>query len=213
MKAGIATVPRLWPGSTIVCLAGGPSLTPEDVNYCRGKARVIAINDAYRLAPWADVLYACDAAWWNYHKGVMSFAGLKYSITAPRDNPWHVQILRNDGPQGICTNPTGLRVGSNSGYQAINLAVHLGASRILLLGYDMSVAPGGRVHWFGNHPRPLKQNSSYSGFLAKFPSMVDPLKSLGVSVVNCSRRTALKTFPREPLETALPVAELEAASV
>jgi len=28
---------------------------------------VLAINDAYRLAPWADWLYACDDRWWRFH--------------------------------------------------------------------------------------------------------------------------------------------------
>jgi len=45
------SVPRLWPGETFVCLASGPSLTQADVDYCRGKARVIAIKDVLHLAP------------------------------------------------------------------------------------------------------------------------------------------------------------------
>ena len=45
-------VSRLWPGSTVVCIGSGPSLTPEDVAYVRGKARVIAINRSVDLAPW-----------------------------------------------------------------------------------------------------------------------------------------------------------------
>src|SRR5690606_8383467 len=38
---GARAVPRRWPNSTVVCLASGPSLTPEDVAFCRGKAPVI----------------------------------------------------------------------------------------------------------------------------------------------------------------------------
>lgn len=52
---------------TIVCVASGESLTRADVNYCRGKARVLAINDNYRIAPWADWLYACDGRWWDVY--------------------------------------------------------------------------------------------------------------------------------------------------
>lgn len=210
----MATVPKLWPGSTIVCIGGGPSLTPADVDYCRGKARVIAINDAYRLAPWADVLYASDVAWWKKHNGVMTFAGLKYGAIAPATNPWHVQALRNDGPSGLCLNPNGLRVGGNSGYQAINLAVHLGAARILLLGYDMSREGKngkGRSHWFGEHPKGLAGNSPYVAWLGQFPTLVAPLKQLGVVVINCTRRTVLTTFPQRPLEVALPALEAELA--
>lgn len=208
MSSG-ATVPKLWPGSTIVCLGGGPSLTQADVDLCRGRARVIAINDAYKLAPWADVLYACDDRWWDWHKGVKSFTGLKYSMTAKTGKWPNVQRLRNDGPHGLCLTPTGLRTGRNGGYQAINLAVHLGAARILLLGYDMERS-GGKSHWFGEHPKGSTP-SPYQSFLQIFPSIAEPLKKLGIEVVNCSRRSALKTFPLRPLEEMLPAHELAEA--
>lgn len=209
MKGG-ATVPKLWPGSTVVCLGGGPSLTQADVDACRGRARVIAINDAYKLAPWADVLYACDDKWWAWHKGVPSFTGLKYSITAPVGKWPGVQRLRNDGPQGLCLTPNGLRTGRNGGYQAINLAVHLGAATIVLLGYDMARSSG-KSHWFGEHPKGSTP-SPYTSFLQAFPALVDPLKKLGIQVVNCSRLTALKTFPCRPLEDVLPAMPVEVAS-
>ena len=74
-------VPRLWPDATVVCIGSGPSLTAEDVDYCRGRAKVIAINNAYQLAPWSDVLYACDGAWWDWHQGAPDFGGIKVSST------------------------------------------------------------------------------------------------------------------------------------
>ena len=48
----VVRVPRLWPGETVAILGGGPSLTPADVDFCRDKARVIAIKEAHRLAPY-----------------------------------------------------------------------------------------------------------------------------------------------------------------
>lgn len=204
-----ASVPKLWPGETVVCIGGGPSLTPEDVNYCRGKARVLAINDAIKLAPWADLLYACDGRWWEMHKGVKSFEGLKYGMTVNTKKWADVLKLRNDGLDGLCLDPTGLRTGRNSGYQAINLCAHLGASRILLLGYDMK-RHGGKGHWFGDYkgwtPSPYQQ------FLQAFPTLVEPLKALGIEVINCTRTTALTVFPRMTIEEALPAMVLEAAS-
>lgn len=202
-------IARIWPESTVVCIGGGPSLTPADVDLCRGRAKVIAVNDAYRLCPWADVLYAADYSWWRRHDGVPTFPGLKYSIRPnaakawPQPNPWGVTVLRNDGVDGLCRAPDGLRTGKNSGYQAINLAVHLGATRILLLGYDMQ-ARGLQTHWFGDHT-PGALPPPFSLFLKFFPTLVTPLRDLGVEVINCTRRTALQTFPRHPLEQALGV--------
>lgn len=195
-----ATVPRLWPDATVVLLGGGPSLTPADVDACRGRARVVAINDAYRLAPWADVLYACDAQWWAWHRGVPSFTGRKYSID-PRAAHWPgVQILRNTGELGLEDAPDGLRTGGNSGYQAINLAVHLGAARILLLGYDLQ-ATGGRHHWFGAHPN--RTPPPLAAFRRHFAALIDPLRARGIPIVNCTPTTALEAFPRSTLAAAL----------
>lgn len=198
-------VPRLWPGATVVCIGGGPSLTVEDVEFVRNKARVIAINDAYKLAPWAEVLYAADARWIDWHDGVPSFEGLKYSIeggqvAATTRQGW--RVLRNTAPVGLELDPSGLGAGFDSGYQALNLAVHLGARRILLLGYDMGLAVDGRSHWFGEHPAPTDP-SLYSYMREAFASLVEPLAALGIEVINCSRRTALAVFPRASLSTAL----------
>lgn len=211
-----ASVPKLWPGSTIVCIGGGPSLTPADVDACRGRARVIAINDAYKLAPWADVLYACDGKWWGWHKQALKFPGLKFAIDCSSSKYPGVQCLRVEAKLGLSRHPERLCTGDNSGYQAINLAVLLGAQRILLLGYDMARGPKGQSHWFGEHPGGVNGRppapSPYHKFLQAFPSLVEPLKQLGVEVVNCTRKTALTVFPQRPLEEMLPAHELQEAA-
>lgn len=196
------SVPVLHPGGTVLCIGGGPSLTTADVERCRGRvAGAIAINDAYRLAPWADVLYAADERWWTWHQGAPDFTGRKYSLQ-PGAARWPgVQVLQNTGDDGLETEPTGLKTGRNGGYQAINLAVHLGAVRVLLLGYDMGPDATGRTHWFGDHPQRIE--SPYATFLAKFERMVTPLSQLGIEVFNCSRRTALTVFPCRSLDEVL----------
>lgn len=187
---------------TFVLIGGGPSLTRDDVDAVRGHARVIAINDAYTLAPWADALYAADRKWIDWHDGVPSFHGPKYSIES-HDTTTRPEwtVLRNTGFDGLETDPSGLRTGFNSGYQAINLAVHLGARRIILLGYDMMISRDGLSHWFGDHPD--KSVSPYLQMREAFTTLRAPLSDLGVDVVNCSRWTALDVFPRAPLQIAL----------
>lgn len=208
MTAAPVVVPRLWPGDTVVILGGGSSLTPADVEFCRGKARVIAIKEAHSLAPWADVLYAADAKFWSFYEGVPSFTGPKYSIEQDPGQPatdWSrwpdVQVLRNAGPFGLELDPTALRSGCNSGYQAVNLAYHLaGPTKIVLLGFDMWTAPDGRQNWFGYHP--LHTPSPYPVFLHAFQTIAQPLKDAGVEVINASRFTVMNTFPRVDLEEA-----------
>jgi hypothetical protein len=188
-----------------VVIATGPSLTAEDVDYCRGKARVIAINDAYTLAPWADALYATDAKWWHWHHGVPSFTGAKWSM---EHSAWgthrvlytDVQRLRNTGAGALEHNPTGLRNGRNSGFAAINLAVHYGAGRIVLLGYDMQPS-GGKSHFFGEHPN--KQKSPYPQFRNTMATLVKPLAKMGIEIVNCSVNSVLTCFPKADLRQTL----------
>lgn len=203
----MVSVPKLWPGATIVCIGGGPSLTVDDVASVRGRARVIAINDAYRLAPWADVLYGCDGKFWKWQHRlhadkIAAFQGLKFGLTHEAKKWPGVQILANTGNEGLELANTGLRNGRNSGYQAINLAVHLGARRIVLLGYDMAIGDDGRTHWFGDHPD--RGRSPYRVFRPLFATLVQPLQDLGIDIINCSRRTKLVCFPQQTLETALP---------
>lgn len=203
-------VPKLWPGCTMVILGGGPSLTPEDVErvgLVRDRTawspncavRVLAIKEAYLLAPWADVLYACDHSWWRYYNGAPTFTGLKYTLEAP--TPGVVQ-LQNTGDAGLELEPTGLRTGHNSGFQAINLAVHLGATRVLLVGYDCWAGSDGRQTWYQTKRPHL--TSPYPVFMQSFGTIVEPLKAAGVEVVNCSRFTVLRAFPCRPLEEVLP---------
>lgn len=206
------TVDRCWPGATVICVGTGPSLTRVDVESCRGQARVIAINDAHRYAPWADVLYAADANWWIAHHGVPSFAGEKYMTMSPTPDGERIVIpgvrrLRPGPYRGLSLKADrlclGLAGGCNSGYQAINLAVLMGAAKILLLGYDMQQDANRRSHFFGKHPAPLCNASPYELMAKAFLDLVDPLAALGITILNCTRETALTAFERQPLEMAL----------
>ena len=91
--------------------------------------------------------------------------------------------------------------GSNSGYQAINLAYLLGADRIILLGYDMQ-RTGGQGHFFGDHPKGLT-NGHYEGFIPRFTDLARDLGNEGVDVINCTRETALHQFRREDFDSCI----------
>lgn len=202
-------IPRVWPGSTVVCIASGPSLTQEDVDYVRGKAKVIVVNSSYQMAPWADLLYACDARWWKWNRGATSFTGLKFALTKESGKWPGVRVLEKTGVEGLETKKSALRTGGNSGYQVINLAVHMGASRIVLLGYDMQRGPKGEEHWHPDYPN--RSRSPYNMFVRHYGTLVDPLREIGVDVINCTRRTAIQCFPRQSLVSVFEPAGIETA--
>ena len=198
------TAPRLWPGETVCCLGSGPSLTAAQCERARGRARVIACNDSWRLAPWADVLYGCDWRWWRKHAGVPAFAGVKVTISnslGHLDDYPDINVIENTGTEGLDTRPNGIRTGRNSGYQAINLAVHMGAALVVLLGYDMKAAADGRLHFFGDHEDwPTRPTIFENVFVPQFKTLLSPLRDLGVEVVNCTPDSALTVFHMKHLD-------------
>lgn len=215
------------PCGTVAILASGPSLAAEDVSYVRGKATVIAVNDAVLLASdppvhdwkgydaatsWADVLYSSDPQWWASHKWVKGFAGVRVMVDPIRAHKNYkppcedhgVRVLKNTGKQGVEFSPEGLRTQINSGGAAINLAVHLlathqGVKRVVLLGYDMG--PQGKRYHFHDEK---KTYSAYEVFIANIGTMAEPLAKAGIQVFNCSRVTKLACFPRMALADAWP---------
>ena len=181
-------------------LAGGPSLSQSDVDLTKGRV-VIAINDSYQLAPWADYHYFCDKKWWNWHKDredYKSFQGIRITQDTI-DEPGVIKV-QGKHEQGISESPEVIHYGSNSGFQALNMAYLLGASRILLLGYDMKIAKSGKAHWFGDHPDKIR--SGYQSWWSNFSIAADQMKGKA-EVINCSPDTALICFKKMSLESAL----------
>lgn len=203
--------------TTIVCVASGPSLTAEDVAWCRGRARVLAINNNYVMAPWADWLYAGDYQWWRCHlRGshghkswlplLEGFAGERWTLDKKAAEEFglkHVQDASGPNkPMRLCKDAGFVYNGANSGFAAINLAYHFGAERIILLGYDMQKTDG-LGHWFGDHPPELSSAADFPAFRSFFPLLAADLAEAGVRVVNCSRQTALECFRRSTVQEEL----------
>lgn len=189
-----------WACNTAVCIASGPSLTREDVETARTLPAIFyAVNDCHRIAPWAHVLYAADLAFWRHYDGVPEFAGQRWSVD-PRAARWGVRHMPGSDLLVWGSSPGPIAHGGNSGFQAINLAARQGARRIILLGYDMGVEPSGPRHWFGEHPAKISRGSDYENWIKHFDRAAPLIASDGVEVINCSRRTALKCFPRATIE-------------
>lgn len=230
-----SVVERGWLGGTAVVIGGGPSLTPEQVELVRlskhegGVTGVIAVNDAYLMAPWADILYGADVRWWQWQeKGIprpligltaeqaliayRAFPGQRCSIqhgdplvgTQITDDAVH--LLRNknfpDHGLGLSIDQGALVTGRNSGFQALNLATLAGVKRVLLLGIDGRFGVDGRSHWFGEHPSPM-QPEVYEAMRKAFSAAEAAIIEIGVEVINCSPGSGIDSFPKQRLEECL----------
>lgn len=179
-----------------VIVAGGPSVQPDDVAYCQGKAFVIAINDSWELAPWADMLYAADYGWWLRHPNAHAFPNLKVACKNENSAKFGATVLKSQGYLGWSDDPRSVFDGGHSGYQAIQVAAHY-AKTILLLGYDLK-ASNGRNNWYDN-----RKTKPFQRWLDTYATLASAARSRNITIVNCSRDTALTVFPRHPLREVL----------
>lgn len=190
----LESVEPRWQGECCIVVAPGPSLTPDVAEACRGD-RVIAVNDAYRRVPFADVLYACDARWWGVHGHCRGFAGEKWSSHGRGNEKlreaglYGLTVVHGDNGKGFSLDPELIHYGGNGGFQAVNLAILFGACRIVLVGFDMHGS-----HFFGHHPKPLRNTTNFEKYIKTFEDAAKMLPA-HIQIVNGTPGSALKCFP------------------
>lgn len=194
-----------WSGQAAVIVGSGASATAERVAQLRGRVRVIVVNTSYQLAPWADVLYACDLKWWDWHKGAPEFSGLKVCHemkAAERYRLNRVDLTQDEEIKSkLSVVPGVLGRGGNSGYHAFNLALpyQFGADRVGLLGLDFC----GR-RWHGPHPNGREQAAdTLERWRVTFDAAAGDARALGADVVNLSPISSLTAYPKLSIEEAM----------
>jgi len=173
---------------------------------CEGKARVITVNNSFKLYPDADILYACDYAWWEHHKGAPDFSGLKLSIDCKAvSRPWGVRqvgINKKDDRLELVRRGT-VGWAGNGGFHALNLAVQMHPGKIVLVGFDMRIDHG--LHWHGAHPSGMNNPSRRN--VERWRRCIDDaaavISRLGISVINASPISALQEYEKMTFEEAL----------
>ena len=197
----------------VVVAATGPSLTADVAAKVRRarwpeeRIRVVAVNDAYRLLPYADILYACDERWWRFHIESVAkmFHGERWTTHEEKSESnnkraippeWGIKAVAGAGQPGFSTDGAVVHYGSNSGFQAVNLAILKGATRVILVGFDMR----GKGHFFGDHPEPLHNRTNYSDFVREFRAAA---RRCTVPILNATPGSGLDCWPIVTLEEAL----------
>lgn len=196
-----------WAGETAVIVATGPSANAEPLEQYKGKARFFVIKGSWRLAPWADALYGLDRGWWLANDGARKFNGLKFSPSPSACKVFGLQYVKLRPRAEILTAEKGVigcglrEGGGHSGFQAVNLAVQFGVKRILLVGFDMSLANGD--HWSADKGVAKADRKRTENWRVAMDGCVDQFDRLGVEVVNCTMASALTAYRKLPLSQAL----------
>lgn len=153
---------------------------------------MIVANTTFRIAPWADLLFAMDRQWWDVHKEevALTFRGERVSSNTVASK-YQVKKMTADK----------LKTFQNSGAGCVSLAVLSGAEKVIMLGYDCQKTEG-QAHWHGDHPKGLGNAGSIDKWPGKFKLLAAHINGKA-KVINASRVTALDMFERQPLEQAL----------
>jgi hypothetical protein len=198
-----------WSGQTAVIIGTGPSAKDAPLDQARGLARAIAIKGAWKLAPWASLLYGLDKGWWLANHGVPDFKGLKVTPSPTAARVFGLRQVSLKARAEILTGETGvlgcgLRTGGgHSGFQAINLAIQFGARKIVLVGFDMTLSNG--AHWNSDYRGVSKPDAGrVKSWRVALDGCAEQFKSLGVEVVVVGP-SALTAYPKMSLAEALGV--------
>lgn len=207
----LRTIEPRWRNELCIVIATGPSLTIEVAEYIaqhRNGNRCIAINSAYERAAHADICYACDAKWWIAYRGAEGFAGERWSSHHPTGDRkievaerYGINLVAGYRQNSFSMKPDTIHYGSNSGFQAVNLAILLGAKPIILVGFDMRKVDGKR-HYFGDYKFGLRNGDLYQSWAQIFETAAKSLPP-EVQIINATPGSALTCFPMRRLEDVL----------
>jgi len=214
--------PKIWKNGECYILGGGPSIPevfdiPESlVRAVRKKEKdlstfspymepihdkhVIAVNSAYKLGNWIDVIFFGDKTWYLDNRyNLAKIPRIKvtcspYFRTAIREE--QIKFIARDSKKlGLSDKPTTLCWNYNSGACAIDLAIHFGVKRIYLLGFDMqNKAKTGNSHWHAEYSN-RKKDPPYKRHLQGFPSIAKIASQRDIEIINISTNTAITEFP------------------
>ena len=193
------TVPRdAWKGERCFILGGGPSLKEVDIASLRGRGRVIAINCAYLLAPWADMVYFADRDFYKWNRDRLdAYEGDLIVSRHTHPGARHdIKVMKSTKLVPLSRDPAKVG-GHDSGSNALNIAFLLGCDPIVLLGFDMR--PG---NWHDLHEKAQK-NDFATKFMPYFHRMAPELERDGVTVLNATPGSALTCFPMVSLDDVL----------
>jgi hypothetical protein len=229
-------VPRIW--NEVWIIGGGPSITEQfdipkqivqkvinggsiseysDYMNAIHEKHIIGINVAFMLGDWIDWVFFGDTGFYlKYARMLAGFSGLKISCSPKTKSVnWIKYLERSSGAFGISDKPYKVCWNGNSGAAAISVAVHAGAKRIVLLGFDMNLGENNIQHFHGMYrggarpPSPKRIRGvervilPFNRHLKGFPAIARDAKRLGVEILNASPRSRIDVFRKVSVKEIL----------
>lgn len=197
-------IPREWAGERCFVLCNGESIRTQRKQIPKLQGRIIAIKEAVRLRPNADVLFVAAEKTVDIVPDLLRIFTGQYVIArnkVPASYPSSVKrVCRTKDHSQLCDRPDHV-CGYDCGTSAINIAYHFGATEIVLLGMDMR---GDR--WCNGefaHPMPHIPADHHARHQSVLPAIAADARRKGIRIVNCSPTSAVTCFEKQPLEAFL----------
>lgn len=210
MAQRLVKIPKKFNKQDVWVLASGPSLHQYDHAEWLQKKNTIAVNSSLYIGNWVDVLFFGDAKWYWWNKEcVDAYKGYKVSMNicwpgrdksiADQPDIWIIQ--RKHG--GFERRHGYLSFNHSSGAAAINLAYRLGASRIILLGFDMQLVNSERN--YKEHVQMASRNKDSFPYMRQgMENLARAMKGIkGVEVLNANPESALTCFKKVNVEEVI----------
>ncbi len=202
----------IWQGQVCYIIGGGPSLLTQNLQLLQGQ-NVIVINSSYMAFPEAQFIIFSDMRWWCQHvkaKAIVDFKGTIISTSNSASGPKLVKMKRKSSP-GLATDRDMVMVKNTTLTGAINLAVHFGVAKIVLLGIDQKTTNG--RHWH-HAPHPWNPTTNcWARQQTDMPKIAEDLKTINVECVNSSPGSALALWPIVNLEDHVAASDADIARV
>jgi hypothetical protein len=184
----------------------------QQVEIARKKGYTLAGCNRVGLdVPDLAVLYGCNYSFWElYADRLKGHAAEKWTTNrVAAELFWLNWIEERDAP-GLSTDARYIHHGHGSGFSLVNLVYLLGATRIVLLGYDLKYAPDydgrSRVigslprHYFGEYEAQLQHWPSVSVKGGVHVQLVELYQSVArqaaVEIINATPDSAIQCFPQ-----------------
>lgn len=199
--------------ATVTIIAGGWSAGSVD-DPPMGLGYVVGVNDAFRHTH-VDCIVSMDRLWTeNRWEGIYAWAEMRTDPwvvlrrsavkNIPQRPPW-LTIFDNDHRDVRPSMQRGVLNGDNSGLCALNLALQIRPSRVVLIGFDMNRSPQGRAYWWPSYPWAKADGGTSAGryreWAAEFAPIADAFKAADIDVVNTSMTSAIPNFRKARLES------------
>lgn len=190
-------------GRNIFVIGGGPSVNDilPDKSILNNEL-VIATNNAYKLYPDALICHFADRVWYGWHKDCIhkEFNGIITTATTNKNTDFYRSGKFYTFTKVMCKNKIGVSfdlnkvAGNNAGHHAINIAIHLKARNIVLIGFDMDSKNPKGTHWHNDHKRITNTSQYTHTMIPDMKKIPVDIKDIPCKIWNMNPKSAIKCF-------------------